>query len=479
MDIKTQPVNGVTDSSLLSNSNDAANVEHHGVDIIPASERGSRPRDIFYVFLGSQMCFGIIVIGALPIIFGLSFWASLAAITVGLALGSLLFGLLAMFGARTGTNGPVASGAHFGVKGKSIGTVLGVLVTLGFYALTVWTGGEAVVAAGSKLFGWPDSPNTLFLGSGLIGLLTVSAAVYGHDLIVKTETFVSYAIGAILVLSTIYLSIVGAPNMAGTGKYALDTFWPTWLLASSICAALPISYSTILNDYTRYLPENTRTAKATTAAAGGMFIGCWLAFAFSSFAATLFADSSAPFVSALINISPVWMVVLFVFVGIVGSQPQGSLCLYSGGLGIQSLWPKSGRVKWTIVQSIAGLVLVWAGIYLANMNDMLVAFLTLIECAVSPWLAINVVGYYLVKKGNYAPNELLVNNNSSRYWYSNGWSLIALAAWLMGSIAGLLFVQTDVFNGPFGSLTEGTNIAWLIAGLVGALLYATLSKVRG
>lgn len=468
----TQPLGKDESISLES----AAHVEQQGVDVVPTGMRTSRPRDVFYVFLGSQMCFGIIVIGALPIVFGLSFWASLAAITVGLALGSALFGLLAMLGAKTGTNGPVASGAHFGVSGKVIGTVMGVLITLGFYALTVWTGGEAVVAAGTRVFGWESTPNLLFVGAVIIGVLTVAAAVFGHALIVKTETFVSYAIGAALILAAIVLAPNFDASFAGTGNFAVGSFWPTWILASSICAALPISYGTILNDYTRYLPENTNPKSAILAAGGGMFIGCWLAFAFAAYVTTLFKSVDAPFVTTLFELSPTWLVLLLALVGVVGSQPQGSLCLYHGGLGMQSMAPRTSRVAWTLLQSVAGLVLVWAGIYLANMTSMLIAFLTIIECAVAPWLAVNIVGYFFVARGEYSPRQLFVDNSSGQYWYAGGWNPRALLAWGLGTIAGLLFVQTELFNGPLGELSGGTNSAWFLAGLVGAIVYGAIEK---
>jgi purine-cytosine permease-like protein len=457
-------------------------VESHGVDIIPAHARHSKPRDVFYVFLGSQMSFGIIVIGALPVVFGLSFWASISAVTVGLALGSVLFGFLAMLGAKTGTNGPVASGAHLGVKGKVIGTVLGVLVTLGFFALTAWTGGQAVVAAGVRVLSWHNAPHLMFAWASVIGAVTTLAAVYGHSLIVATETFVSYAIGAALIVAVIVLFPSFHGDYAGSGNFAAGSFWATWLLASSICAALPISYATILNDYTRYLPESTRTARAIWAAGGGMFIGCWLAIAFAVYITTLFKATDTPFVSGLIDLCPTWLVVVFALVGVIGSQPQGSLCLYSGGLGMQSMVPTISRVPFTIAQSMAGGALVWAGIYLTDMTNMLIDFLTLIECAVSPWLTMNVVGYFFVRRGRYRPQDLLRDGSESdhgAYWYTNGWNRAAVFAWAAGSVAGLMFVQTDTFSGPLYRLTGGTNSAWLVAAIVGAAMYAILEKASG
>jgi len=44
------------------------------------------------VWIGAQMCFGIIVLGWLPVAFGLGWWSSVTAITLGLLVGSLLTG---------------------------------------------------------------------------------------------------------------------------------------------------------------------------------------------------------------------------------------------------------------------------------------------------------------------------------------------------------------------------------------------------
>jgi purine-cytosine permease-like protein len=454
------------------------NVETHGVDVIPASARHSKPNELFFVFLGSQMCFGIIVIGALPIIFGLGFWAAVLAITVGIAVGSTFFGLLAMLGAKTGTNGPVASGAHFGVKGRVIGSMMCVMGCLGFYALTVWTGGEALVAAGTKLLGWPSSSNLLAGGAVLIWLLTFVVAIFGHATIVATETLISYVIGAILIVAVIALAPQFNSSYAG-GNYVLHSFWRTWLLAASVSAALPISYAPVLNDYSRYLPENTSMIRASWAAGGGMFVGSWLALVFAAYVTTIFKSSDSPFVSGLMKIAPAWLAVLIAFVGLIGSQPQGSLCLYNAGLGLQTIVPRANRVPTTMVLSLIGLLLVFSGIYLTKLTDMLSAFITLLECSVTPWLAINLVGYFKVMRGHYEPHDLLRRGRGAkagRYWYKNGWNGSALAGWFGGVIGGLLFVESDVMSGPLAVLTGGTSVAWLIAGVLGGGIYWLLQK---
>ncbi len=88
-------------------------IETHGIDYIPDDDRHSTPNNLFYVWIGAQLCFGIIVLGWLPIVFGLGWWSAVSAITVGLIVGCIPFGLFLLLGPRSGTNSAVTSGAGF------------------------------------------------------------------------------------------------------------------------------------------------------------------------------------------------------------------------------------------------------------------------------------------------------------------------------------------------------------------------------
>lgn len=451
-------------------------VEQHGIDVIPETDRNSKPRDLFFVFVGSQMCFGIIVIGSLPIVFGLGFWDSVSSITLGLIVGSLFFSLLTPLGAKTGCSGAVASGAHFGVRGRVIGTLLAIFTGLGFYGLTVWTGGEAISAVGAKLVGWEMSKNLMAAGAAVICLLTIIAAVYGHAMIVATEKLVSYGVAIILVLTGFALISSFDPSYAG-GTYLLKTFWPTWFLSTAVNAALPVSYAIFLNDYTRYLPKHSDTKTINWASGGGMFVGCWITLVFAAAVTTMFKSATDPFVTSLINMSPVWAVILLGIVGLIGSQPQGSLCLYGAGLGLQSIFPGLNRVVSTVILSLIGLGLVFAGIYWMDMSQMIIAFLVLDHSAIAPWLAINVVGYYFIKQGSYEPAKLF-QENGGPYWYSNGWNLNAVGAWIAGLFAGMLFTHTDIYSGPLAEMTGGGSLDWLAAAATAGLIYYSLERRR-
>ena len=116
-----------------------------GVEYVPDEARSLRPRHITTTMIGANLLFGVIVIGWLPVTFGLDWWGAFSAILVGVVVGAALLGPIAAIGPRTGTNGPVSSGAFFGVVGRVIGTLLALVNAIGVYALAVWSGGQVIV----------------------------------------------------------------------------------------------------------------------------------------------------------------------------------------------------------------------------------------------------------------------------------------------------------------------------------------------
>lgn len=457
---------------------DATKMEIHGVDYMPADQRSSRPRDIFFAFLGSEFALGIIVLGQLPISLGLGWWQAVSAITVGTGVGCLLVSPLAHLGPVTGTSGSVASGAHFGVRGRMIGGLLSVFISLIFYSLTIWTGGEAVVAGVSHLLGTELSgANAAAIGAVIICALSIGVALYGHDLIVATQTAVSYGIGIAILAMAIAVFPHFNAGFAG-GSYTLGSFWPTWFLSATVCASLPISYAPFVNDYSRYMREDLNQKSLFWGTFGGMFLGCWIAFAFGAYIATFFTDPNAPFVSGTIAIMPVWCVPILILVGLIGSQPQGSLCLYTGGLGLQSLSAKLGRIQATAILSLISLVMVFIGIYLINMVDFLLVVLAPMEVLAAPWIAVNLVGHYLVLRKRYQPLELFTyeTGGGGLYWYSNGFNRRGIAAWVIGSLAGMMFINTAAFAGPLSTLAGGVPLDLLTGFITAGITYFLIAK---
>lgn len=99
-------------------------IETYGVERIPDEDRTARPIDLFRLAFGGANTFATCVLGAFPILFGLSFWQGLAATVLGLVAGALLLAPMSLFGPANGTNNAVSSSAHLGVHGRVVGSFL-------------------------------------------------------------------------------------------------------------------------------------------------------------------------------------------------------------------------------------------------------------------------------------------------------------------------------------------------------------------
>lgn len=453
-----------------------SSIEIRGVDMIPENERNSKASNVFYVLCGSQFAFGIMAIGSLPIVFGLGWWAAFWALTLGLAMGSFVIGAVAILSQRTGTNGALASGAHFGVKGRVIGSFLNIVIAIGFYGLMVWTGAQAFVAGGHRLFGWSEGTGTLLIGCIIISIITAIVAIMGHKVVVLFEKIGTWLVGSIVILSLFTFSSQFDVSYEG-GQYLLGGFGPTWALAMLVAASVPISYAPFVGDYSRYVPNSHSSKKLAGATSLGMFVGCWLAMVPASYMMSTVKDISTPFVTGIIGGAPSWWIAPIMLAGIFGSLPNGGLCLYSAGLSLETLGWKLKRVTTTIIMTVVGFILVLVGVHdVSNMIQLIDGFVIIIIVGVSPWLAINLVGHYLVK-GRYKPLDLHKSSPSSSYWYSGGFNIPAIISWSIGLIVGLLFTSSSIYTGPLVTAVGGIDLSFTSSALVGALLYYTLKKL--
>lgn len=458
-------------------------IETRGVDYIPIDERHSTPREIGYVFFGTQLCFGIIVLGFLPVTFGLGFWGSITSTLVGLAVGSAVFAPLALLSTRTGTNSAVSSGAHFGVVGRIVGSVVGLLTAVGFYAITVWTGGQALVAGLNRLFSLPYNNWTLGVAYALIGTMTLIVAIYGHANVVLANRILIPTMGVLLLIGVFVL----APKFnvlppAGDDGLLLGSYVPTWILAATAAASLPISYSPYVGDYTRYVsPAKWSSARLVVLTGLGMFLGCAVALCFAIYVAMAFAPNTTDWVVGFVDVVPASGAVPIILISLAGSCAQGALCVYGTGLDTSSIIPALPRVTATLIVGFIGTGLVYIGSFAYNLVGATTAFLILLLVVTAPWLVINLVGYVL-SKGRYHAYDLQVFNMTPKvhggaYWFTKGWNIAGMTAWVVATFVGMLFVNTSLFVGPLANVAGGIDLSFISSAVLGGLIYFVMAKL--
>lgn len=451
-------------------------IETRGIDYIPEDERHSTPANLASVWIGAQLTFGVIVIGWLPVAFGLGWWSAFSAITVGLLVGSVPFAFFSLIGPRTGTNSAVSSGAHFGLIGRLVGSFMALFIALGFAALTVWTGGDAVISGAHRLFDTSDGDVARGIAYAAISVVVILVAIYGHANVIAVQKFVILTVGLFLIIGFFALAPDFDSGYKG-GAYLLGTFWPTWLLSATVAASLPISYTPFANDYARYISPKRWSDKAVAVTSGvSMFFGLWVALIFAAYMTTIFNDVGTPFVIGLVEIAPKWYVAFLILIGLLGSFAQGGLALYGTGLDTSSIIPRLTRVPATLLISAVTLALVYLGAFVWSAFDTVSAFILLLIVICTPWMMITLIGF-LVCQGRYDTADLQLFNLGRRggaYWYTAGWNPRAVIAFVPAVIVGLMCLTTTLYVGPWANVANGVDVSFISAAVISTVVYGVL-----
>ncbi len=456
-------------------------IETRGVDFIPSVERNSRPFELLTMFFGPQFGWGNMIFGSLPILFGLGWWGSFSSITVGSIVGSLIYIPMCLVSPKTGTNSQVSSGATFGVRGRLLGSGITLFISVGFFILLIWTAGEAVIATGARWWGTPQGIGALSLVMGLLIILTCVSAILGHRTIERSLRFISPAAGIAVIL--LFIAFIPQFHAVHGGNYYLGTFWPTWFIAVTTSATLPISWGPFAGDYGRYIRKDASPLKIAVYGGLGIFLGCWIAMIGAAFAATAFVSQAGNFVVALTNKSPLWFTVPSVLVlGIASNIASSTMVLYNSALDIGS-WPYFYRIKrWltAVVMSVIVMGLTYLLVVVVNVISSIDAFVTIMVVTATPWMVMVGLNYWF-NRGRYNEHDLhayAIPGYRGMYWFQGGLDLRALVSWAAGVTMGLMFSTTSFFTGPLESSVKGVDLSWLVAGLVGGGLYALLQIGR-
>ncbi|WP_369146701.1 cytosine permease [Streptomyces sp. R44] len=456
-------------------------IEQRGVDTIPEAERTSGPRDLMSILLGSNLCLGVIVFGWLPVSFGLGFWASVTSVITGTLVGVAVTAPLALVSLRTATNLSTSSGAFFGVRGRLVGSVVGLLLSLGYTALTLWIGGDVMVGTLARLIGLPTGGAAHAAVYALLAACTVVGAVYGYRLLLRLSK--ALAIGMTVLLAVGLFAYSGDFTTAAVPDtpYLLGSFWPTWLL-SAVAAGLsgPVAFITLLGDYTRYVsPERHSTKTVFRATCLGLTVGLLVPQLFGTFTA-LAARGGLDYAGPLVEASPVWYLVPLLIAATAGSVGNAGLMLYSMGLDLDAILPKATRARATLVVAAVATAFVFLGHFASDAQTAMTSFVLLLTAIGTPWAVITLIGHVRCG-GRYDPEALQVFNNRSRggiYWYSAGWHPRATVSWAVGAAVGLAAVSTPLYEGPLLALTGGIDCSFVFSGIVGGALYAVLTPNR-
>jgi purine-cytosine permease-like protein len=458
-------------------------IETHGAEQIPVAERRARPADLFRLLFGGCNTFATSVLGSFPIFVGLPLLDGALAIVLGLVVGSCALAPMSLFGPRNGTNDPVSSSAHFGVYGRLVGSFLLLLTALAFFALAVWSSGDALVGGAHAFIGLPVTSLTLGSAYAFFAAVVVLICVYGFRLMLWVNRIAVVTASALFLVALAAFAPALDLGHAGTLPRGSSGYWPAVLASATVAASNPLSFASTLGDWGRYIPAATARRRLIGAVLAAQ-AATLLPFGFGLATAALIAQAApehvaaADYIGGLIAISPGWLLGPLCLIAIVGGVSTGTTALYGTGLDLSNLFPRRfDRARATLAVGLLAVAVIFVGRFVFNLVESVSGFASAIVSASCPWLAIMVIGY-ITRRGHYLADDLQAFSRGRRgghYWFTNGWNLRALVAWSAATALGLMCANVqDRFTGPIAALLGGLDLSVPVSLGAGAVFYLGL-----
>jgi nucleobase:cation symporter-1, NCS1 family len=412
------------------------------------------------------------VLGALGITLGLSLAETIAVVVLGNIVGCAVFGVFNVIGHRTAVHQMVFGRAAFGLKGSIVPGVVQFLLTMGWVGVNTWVVLDLVLAVLAQ-FGVTGGMWLEFSVASAIMAIQLALALYGFYAIRSFEKYTVPATVLVMAVMTVLALVTTDVNWSsGSAADRGSKFTAITQLLTAIGIGWGITWIPYASDYSRFVRVNVPSRNVFWSSALGMYIPTvWLA----ALGACLASAGSGSDPSALVVSTFGVMAVPVLLLLVHGPIATNILNLYSCSLAALSIGVRAARWKITLV---AGLVTSAVLAVFVGADSFAHAFdkwMASILVWISPWAAIVLVDYFLLRRGRLDVAGLYQRVGESAYLNVNTPGLISLAG---GIVAGWSWQYglVPAMQGPVARALGNSDFSWLAGSLAAGALYWTLSR---
>ena len=442
-------------------------LEVRSIDYVPLSERHGKLWHLGPLWFMSNAQIATLAVGVLGVTTGGNLIWSLIALFLGTAIGTFFMAAHSAQGPQLGLPQMIQSRPQFGYVGAILVWLFAYLQYAGFNIFNTLLAAdamEATVHGGTKF--WIVAAT----------VIAVVAALVGYDLIHSMERYLTY--GFLVVFGILTIVVFLLPYPAGSfdlGHFDLAPF----LLQFSVVAGYQISWAIYVSDYSRYLPPDVTVSKTFWWTYGGSGLGAlWIMAIGSGLAAWAGKafDTIPSLQAAGDRVFTGFGAIILIF-SALGLISVTALNLYGGSLTLISASDSFRRIQPTLRVRVVTIVLtamislVLALLSSSSFLDNFENFLLLVLYFFIPWTAVNLVDYFLVRKGHYAIGEIFRPDGIYGRW---GWR--GILSYLVGFVAMIPFFSTGLFSGWVANAAHGADFSLFVGLPVSGLLYWVLSR---
>jgi purine-cytosine permease-like protein len=452
----------VADSSART-----AGFEVRSIDYVPLQERHGEVWSQGPLWFMSNAQIATLAVGTFSVVGGGNLIWSLLAIVGGALLGTFFMAFHAAQGPQLGLPQMIQSRPQFGYVGALLVWLFAYLQYAGFNIFNTILAGDALhltVHGPSKLW--------IVVATALAALV----ALVGYDLIHRVERWLTAGFLVIFGILTVAVFLLPFPP----GSFDLGGFKATpFLIQFGAVAGYQISWAIYVSDYSRYLPPTVGIRRTFLWTYGGSALGgIWLMCLGAALAA--WAGDNFDTITSLQRAGDRvfhgfgGIVLVYSMLGLVSvtalNMYGGSLTLISAADSIRKVQPTAtARIVTILATAVLSLVpaLLIGQNFLTNFED----FLLLVLYLFVPWTAVNLVDYYVVRRGHYAIAEIFDPHGMYGRW---GWR--GIVSYLVGFAAMLPFLSTSKYTGFVANALNGADISFFIGLPVAGILYWVLAR---
>ena len=435
-------------------------VENRHIDHIPAGARHGKPWHQFAFWFGGNVNVFNVVLGAVTVSIGLTFWWALIAIAAGTLIGALLIALHATQGPRLGVPQSIQSRGQFGFYGSAFMFPAVLLLNVGFIAAELVIQAQAMNGVTAAL--------TIPQWIVILAIPSVVIGIFGYRWIHRVMQATAIVVGVSLVIMFIQGLRYGALPAHETtlARPAAGLF----LAGVALLVIDMLSFGPFVSDYTRYLPAATSGRRLFWAIYAGNVLATFFSCAVGAYLAALL-PSLGP-VAAIGKVSGSWALIIMA----LSLMNANTFNAYTGSfqiLAFGSMWRrfKAESVTVRLVPFVcvmaAGVVIAYLGYqsFVTNLTN----FLDVLLVIFIPWSAVNLADYFLVRRGRYDVASFFTADGAYGRFAWRG-----LLAYAIGLAAEWPFVSQPDYTGPLVKTLGGADISWLVGWFAAAIVYLLL-----
>ena len=445
-------------------------IEAHSIDYVPLAERHGKVWHLWPVWFSGEAHLATLAVGMLGIALGGNFLWTAAAVIAGSAIGTFFMAFHSTQGPQLGLPQMIQSRPQFGYVGALLVWAFALVTYIGYISFNQVLAAQAVHQLDASL---SASSPAIVIGFGVVG---VALAAIGYDSIHFAQRYLAFLMISILAVFSVgaVLTLKLPASQWAPADFRLLPFL-TQLLAA---AAYQLSWSIYVSDYSRYLPRDVSIRASFWWTYLGAFIGGTSMMLVGSVAAasapTL--DLSAALVRTANSIIPGLGPVLLVG-SLLALVTVTTLNYYGASLTLLSVWDTFKPLKSSAGKrsaSLAAALIVSTAVALDSSSNFLKSFSDLLSILLylfTPWTAINLVDFYLVRKGHYSVREIFNPHGMYGRWNWHG-----LFAYAVGFTAMIPFFSTGLYTGPVAHWLGGADLSMLIGLPVSAGVYLLVTR---